>query len=205
MVHNWSIKGCGMSCLWTSGIKDPLLLIRKSSLCGDSGLCLKKYVIMAICLMSNHQWYETQCALEASLNETNFPFFHHPPPPKRNMPPWVYCTMSMNIVLIAWPIWYNYTILPYNMNTMCIIHDMCEWHSLNMIFIFIHTITWHGRHTMLIFYSIWHAYHVLYADKNIMYTMYRVYEYHIHTQYTMVILYVIYIYASSSISWASCV
>ena len=40
-----------LSCLWESVY--PLLLIRKGSLCADSGIPLKKYVTMAICLMSN--------------------------------------------------------------------------------------------------------------------------------------------------------
>ena len=34
-------------------IKDPLLLIGKTSLCGDNGVPLKKYVTITICLMSN--------------------------------------------------------------------------------------------------------------------------------------------------------
>ena len=55
-------------------INDPLLLNRKSSLCGVSGFPLKKYVTMTICLTLNSRWYENQCALEASLNKTSFPF-----------------------------------------------------------------------------------------------------------------------------------
>ena len=55
-------------------IKDPLLLIRKSSLCSDSRFPLKKYVTVTICLMSN-SWYENQCAVQASLNKTSIPFF----------------------------------------------------------------------------------------------------------------------------------
>ena len=56
-------------------IKDLFLLIRKSSLGGDSRFPLKKNFIMTICLSSNSRWYENQCSLEASLNKTNFPFF----------------------------------------------------------------------------------------------------------------------------------
>ena len=56
-------------------IKDPLLLIGKSSLCADSGLPLKKYVTMSIRLTSNSQWYENHYDLEVLLNQTNFPFF----------------------------------------------------------------------------------------------------------------------------------
>ena len=71
MVHNWFIKGpvCGKS-------EDPLLLIGKSSLCGECGFCLKKYATMTICLISNSRWYDYQCALEALLNKTNFPFYY---------------------------------------------------------------------------------------------------------------------------------
>ena len=73
-VHNWSIKGCGM---WypVSGklhIKNPLLLIGKHSLCVDSRFPLRKCVTVTIWLASNSQWYGNQCALEASLNKTNF-------------------------------------------------------------------------------------------------------------------------------------
>ena len=76
VVHNWSIKGFGMCCpgYGKVHIKDRLLLIGKSSLCGDSGFPLKKYVTITTCLMSDSRWYEHQCALEASLNKTNFPF-----------------------------------------------------------------------------------------------------------------------------------
>ena len=75
VVHNWSIKGCGMCCpvCGKVHIKDPLLLIGKSSLCGNSGFHLKKYVTMTICLISNSWWYENQCAPEAWLNKANFP------------------------------------------------------------------------------------------------------------------------------------
>ena len=62
-----------LSCLRESAyIKDPLLLIGKNSLCGDSRFSLKNYV--TIWLMSNRWWYENQCALETLLNVTNFPF-----------------------------------------------------------------------------------------------------------------------------------
>ena len=39
VVHNWFIKGRGMYCsvYGKVHIKDPLLLIEKNSLCGDSG------------------------------------------------------------------------------------------------------------------------------------------------------------------------
>ena len=44
VVHNWFIKGCGMYCsvYGKVHIKDPLLLIEKSSLCGGSGFPSKK-------------------------------------------------------------------------------------------------------------------------------------------------------------------
>ena len=76
VVHNWSIKGCGMYCpvFRKVHIKDHLLLIGMSSLCGDNRFCLKKYVTMTICLTSSSRWFENQCALETSLNKTNFPF-----------------------------------------------------------------------------------------------------------------------------------
>ena len=55
LVHNWSTKGCGMCCpvCGEVHIKDPLLLIGKSSLCGNRGFPLKKYISMTICLTSN--------------------------------------------------------------------------------------------------------------------------------------------------------
>ena len=39
VLHDWSNKGCGMCypVCWMVHIKEPLLLIRKSSLCGGSG------------------------------------------------------------------------------------------------------------------------------------------------------------------------
>ena len=36
VLHNWSNKGCGM-CYPVCGMKKPLLLITKNSLCGSSG------------------------------------------------------------------------------------------------------------------------------------------------------------------------
>ena len=56
VVYNWSVKGCDISCpaCGKVHIKDPLLLIEKSSLCGDSRFPLKKYVTMTICLTSNN-------------------------------------------------------------------------------------------------------------------------------------------------------
>ena len=52
VVHHWSIKGYGMCCpvCGKVHVKDSLLLIGKSSLCGDSGFNLKKYVTMTIYL-----------------------------------------------------------------------------------------------------------------------------------------------------------
>ena len=75
VVHNWSIKSCGMCCPISGKvhIEDPLLLIKKSSLCGNSGFRLKKYVTMTIYLTSNSQWNGNQCALKALLNKINFP------------------------------------------------------------------------------------------------------------------------------------
>ena len=75
--NHWSTKGCGMCCPACGKVhrKDSLLLIGKSSLCGDSGFPLNKYVTMTIYLTSNSWWYENQCALAASLNKTNYPFF----------------------------------------------------------------------------------------------------------------------------------
>ena len=53
VVHNWSIKGCGVCCPVCGKVhmKDPLLLIGKGSLI--DGFSLKKYVTMTICMMSN--------------------------------------------------------------------------------------------------------------------------------------------------------
>ena len=77
-VHNWSIKGCGVCCpvCGKVHIQDPLLLIGKSSQCSESRFPLKKYVTMTIHLTTNSQWYGNQCALEVSLNKTNFHHHH---------------------------------------------------------------------------------------------------------------------------------
>ena len=50
VVHNWFIKGCGMYCsvYGKVHIKDPLLRIEKSSLCGGSGFPSKKCVNVTI-------------------------------------------------------------------------------------------------------------------------------------------------------------
>ena len=50
IVHNWFIKGRGMYCsvYGKVHIKDPLLLIEKSSLCGGSGFPSKKCVNVTI-------------------------------------------------------------------------------------------------------------------------------------------------------------
>ena len=50
VVHNWFIKGRGMYCsvYGKVHIKDPLLLIGKSSLCGSSGFPSKKCVNVTI-------------------------------------------------------------------------------------------------------------------------------------------------------------
>ena len=43
-------------CLWKMHIKDPLLLIEKSSLCGGSGFPSKKCVNVTIWMTSNNRW-----------------------------------------------------------------------------------------------------------------------------------------------------
>ena len=50
VVHNWLIKGRGMYCsvYGKVHIKDPLLLIEKSSLCGGSGFPSKTCVNVTI-------------------------------------------------------------------------------------------------------------------------------------------------------------
>ena len=50
VVHNWFIKGRGMYCsvYGKVHIKDPLLIIEKSSLCGGSGFPSKKCVNVTI-------------------------------------------------------------------------------------------------------------------------------------------------------------
>ena len=50
VVHNWFIKGRGMYCsvYGKVHIKDPLMLIEKSSLCGGSGFPSKKCVNVTI-------------------------------------------------------------------------------------------------------------------------------------------------------------
>ena len=63
-IHGWVTSGSQLvrQRLWyvppacgKVHIKDPLMLIGMSSLCGDRGLPLKKYVTMTICLTSNSQ------------------------------------------------------------------------------------------------------------------------------------------------------
>ena len=49
-----------------------LTRVGKPGLCGNSGVLLKKYVTMTICLMFNSRCIKYQCALEVSLNKTNF-------------------------------------------------------------------------------------------------------------------------------------
>ena len=58
VVHNWFIKGRGMYCsvYGKVHIKDPLLLIEKSSLCGGSGFPSKTCVNVTIWLTSNNRW-----------------------------------------------------------------------------------------------------------------------------------------------------
>ena len=60
--NEWATAGpskvvCGMCCpvCRKVHIKDPLLHFRKSSLCGDGGFLLKKYVTMTIFLTSNNR------------------------------------------------------------------------------------------------------------------------------------------------------
>ena len=58
VVHNWFIKGRGMYCsvYGKVHIKDHLLLIEKSSLCGGSGFPSKKCVNVTIWMTSNNRW-----------------------------------------------------------------------------------------------------------------------------------------------------
>ena len=58
VVYNWFIKGRGMYCsvYGKVHIKDPLLLIEKSSLCGSRGFSSKKCVNMTIWMTSNNRW-----------------------------------------------------------------------------------------------------------------------------------------------------
>ena len=58
VVHNWFIKGRGMYCsvYGKVHIKDPFLLIEKSSLCGGSGFPSKKCVNVTIWMTSNNRW-----------------------------------------------------------------------------------------------------------------------------------------------------
>ena len=71
MLHNWCNKGRRM-CYAVCGIEEPLLLIRKSSLCGGIGFpfSLAEWSL-TICLMPyNRKWN----VFSASLNKT-FPSF----------------------------------------------------------------------------------------------------------------------------------
>ena len=58
VVHNWFIKGRGMYCSIYEKvhIKDPLLLIEKSSLCGRSGFPSKNVCQRDIWMTSNNRW-----------------------------------------------------------------------------------------------------------------------------------------------------
>ena len=74
VLHDWCNKGCGM-CYHVCGMvhtKEPLLLIRKSSLCGGSRFpfSLSEWSLscLTICLMPYN------CKLSASLNKT-FPSY----------------------------------------------------------------------------------------------------------------------------------
>ena len=74
VLHSWYNKGCGM-CYPVCGmvhIKEPLLLIRKSSLCGSSGFpfSLLKWSL-TICLTPYNR---KKNVLSVSLNKT-FPSF----------------------------------------------------------------------------------------------------------------------------------
>ena len=74
VLHDWCNKGRGM-CYAVCGmvhIKEPLLLIKKSSLCGDSGFpfSLSEWSL-TICLTPYNRIYNM---LSASLNKT-FPSF----------------------------------------------------------------------------------------------------------------------------------
>ena len=79
VIHKWSIKGSSKFCpvCGKVHIQNTLLFIIKSTLGGNSRFPLKKCVRITICLMSNSRCYENQCALEASLNKTNFLFTFH--------------------------------------------------------------------------------------------------------------------------------
>ena len=70
VLHNWCNKGCGM-CNPVCGIvhiKEPLLLIDKSSICGDSGFpFLLSEWSLTICLTPYNR---RSNVLSASLNKT---------------------------------------------------------------------------------------------------------------------------------------
>ena len=70
VLHDWCNKGCGM-CYPVCGmvhIKEPLLLIGKSSLCGGSGFPFSlSELSLTICLTPNNRKYNV---LSASLNKT---------------------------------------------------------------------------------------------------------------------------------------
>ena len=74
VLHDWCNKGCGM-CYPVCGImhiKEPLLIIGKSSPCGGSGFPLSLYEwSFTICLTPYNR---KQNVLSASLNKTVPPF-----------------------------------------------------------------------------------------------------------------------------------
>ena len=71
VLHNWSINGRGMGCPVCGKVhmKDCMLLIGKSSLCDNSGFPLQPMIWRSMCCR--------ECAVETSLNKTNFPFYLH--------------------------------------------------------------------------------------------------------------------------------
>ena len=106
VVYDWSIKGMCYPVCGKVHIKDPLLVIGKRSLCGDSGFPLKKFVTMTIWLTSNSGWYENQSALEASLNKTNFLSHHN----RLCLPPvcliyhgYLHFTCTLSLIATSYP------------------------------------------------------------------------------------------------------